>query len=452
MTSTWAPYSPSPSQPWNLSRAIHLHCRAEFRATWTELQRDLADGVEASVDRILTGKTRIDGQVEGFERLAEMIGDAAVGSGNAERLKAWWVYQMIFSPDPLAERLTLLWHNHFATSNQKVNDLALMRQQNELFREHGRGSFGALLRAVIKHPAMLIWLDADSNRKEHPNENLARELMELFTLGVGNYTETDVKEAARCLTGWTTIRGEFQVVPKNHDDGEKHILGKSGNFDGDQLLDLLLDHPAISERIAWRLCDLFFGENVATDDDRSALAAGLREHDLNIGWAVETILRSKLLYSEENLRTRIANPAQFVVGAIRALEQLNPPPSTLIIAEQLTRMGQDLFYPPNVFGWPGGREWINTRSLIARGNLGTALAQGELSSPRRPANLAPVLQRHAGSNDPRDWAVFLWQLFVGQSPDEDSLTPLLSTESTDHAEIARRMVANLLVMPALHLC
>ena len=156
--------------------------------------------------------------------MARTIGDAAVASGNPNRLKAWWLYRMLFSPDPLGERLTLMWHNHFATSNRKVQDLALMREQNDLLRQHARATFGELLHAVVKHPAMLVWLDADANRKGHPNENLARELMELFTLGVGNYTEDDVQAAARALTGWTVVGGRFGFRETRHDDGEKVFL------------------------------------------------------------------------------------------------------------------------------------------------------------------------------------------------------------------------------------
>jgi uncharacterized protein (DUF1800 family) len=293
--------------------------------------------------------------------MAHTIGDAAVASGNANRLKAWWLYRMLYSPDPLGERLTLLWHNHFATSNRKVQDLALMREQNELLRQHARAPFGELLRAVVKHPAMLVWLDADANRKGHPNENLARELLELFTLGIGNYTEADVQAAARALTGWAVINGRFAIREARHDTGEKSFLGERGSLDGDALLQALLAHPATAERLATRICGMFFGESVLNDSDRSALADGLRANDLNIGWAVETVLRSKLFFADANLRSRVAGPIEWTIGAVRALELTAPPPSTLLLAEWTTRMGQELFYPPNVGGWSGGRAWLGSR-------------------------------------------------------------------------------------------
>ncbi len=170
----WAPFSPTDERPWNLRRVVHLHRRAGFGATWRELERDLKDGPEPSLERVLAGRASVDGVPDKFEKTADLLGESAVASGDPARLKAWWVYRMLFGPDPLTERLTLFWHNHFATSNLKVENLAFMRRQNELFRQLGRGPFGELLTAVVHDAAMLIWLDAPSNRKGHPNENLAR--------------------------------------------------------------------------------------------------------------------------------------------------------------------------------------------------------------------------------------------------------------------------------------
>src|SRR5262245_41086458 len=186
---SWGRYEPSPDAPWDLRRVVHLHRRAGFAATWDELRRDLKAGPEASVGRLLQGKAREDAVPGDFESISGLLADAAVASNDPARLKAWWVYRMLFGPDPLGERLTLLWHDHFATSNLKVNDLAAMRRQNETFRRLARAPFGELLEAAVREPALLAWLDAPANRKGHPNENLARELMELFTLGVGHFGE-----------------------------------------------------------------------------------------------------------------------------------------------------------------------------------------------------------------------------------------------------------------------
>src|SRR5690242_2084781 len=166
----WAPYAPDQKSPWHLRRVVHLHRRAGFAATWGELQRDLKDGPRASIDRLLMGKARADGVPADFADVAALLARSA---GDPERLKAWWVYRMLFGPDPLTERLALLWHNHFATSIAKVREAGTMRRQNETFRKYAHAPFGELLGAVLRDPAMLIWLDAPANRKRHPNENLA---------------------------------------------------------------------------------------------------------------------------------------------------------------------------------------------------------------------------------------------------------------------------------------
>jgi hypothetical protein len=258
LADNWTPYTPEDKSPWNLRRVVHLHRRAGFAATWNEIERDLKDGPKVSVDRVLSGKAATEGVPEKFEEIAEeTLGPSAAASRDPARLKAWWVYRMMFGPDPLAERLALMWHNHFATSNLKVENLARMRAQNVAFRKLGRKHFAELLNAVIREPATLVWLDAPANRKGQPNENLARELMELFSMGIGNYTEADVKEAARALTGWTVVddekpEGGFAENEKGHDDGEKTILGKKGKWKGADLVRMVLENPATSKRIAGR--------------------------------------------------------------------------------------------------------------------------------------------------------------------------------------------------------
>lgn len=385
MTNPWQPYEPDEQSPWNRQRVVHLHRRAGIAATWQEIKRDLADGPEAAIERLLSGEARSKTAPADFELMSRTIGDAASGSGNIDRLKAWWAYRMVVSPDPLCERLTLLWHNHFATSNRKVQNVVSMHEQNELFRKHARGRFAELLAAVIKHPAMLVWLDADSNRRGSPNENLARELLELFTLGMGNYTESDVKEAARALTGWTVANGKPQFVAERHDDGEKEILGRRDRFTCDDLLRYLIDQPATSRRVAWRICGMFFGEGVVSDAALAELAAALKEHALDVDWAVGTVLRSRLFFSTANLRTRVLGPAEYVVGALHALALCQPLPSTLLLADWVARMGQDLFNPPNVGGWPEGRTWLTSRGVLARANYAAALVEGRLwNSANRP--------------------------------------------------------------------
>jgi len=392
----WAPYSATASDPWDLRRVVHLHRRAGFGATWPELERDLADGPEVAIDRILTGRSRTSGVPADFDRISSLIADAAVQSRDLFRLQAWWVYRLLFSPDPLGERLTLLWQNHFATSNEKVQDVRAMRRQNETHRRLARARFGELLAEAIREPALLLYLDAPANRKGRPNENLARELMELFTLGIGHYTESDVKAAARALTGWTSEGGELRESPGEHDDGEKTILGKTGRWSGSQLVAMLADQPATAHRLASRLCGLFMGEQAVDAPAVAALAVGLRDHHLDIGWGVETILRSQGFFASANIRTRVLGPAEFVIGACRTLLPVGPPPSTLSLAGWIRQLGQDLFNPPNVGGWPEGREWLTGKSFIARTKFAAALVDGRsigMPDPIDPSSMASALGR-----------------------------------------------------------
>jgi uncharacterized protein (DUF1800 family) len=343
-------------------------------------------------------------------RLAQRAADPA-------SLKALWLYRIYWGPDPLGERLTLLWHNHFATSNAKVDDVPVMRRQNDLFREHGRGPFSTLLKAVVHDPALLVWLDAPANRKGKPNENLGRELMELFTLGIGHYTERDVKDAARALTGWQVHRGAFRDQASDHAAGEKTILGHKGRWKGDDLVRLLLDHPATSRRLAWRLCEWLMGEKIVDSAALDALAAGLRRHDLNIAWGVETILRSRAFFAPANLGQRVLGPVELVVGVPRALECFDPPPSSLVLGEWSARLGQDLFYPPNVGGWKGGRSWLTTQTIIGRANFAAALVEGKLSAGRVPPDGLTLARRHGRGTDLEDVLTFIAELLTGISPD-----------------------------------
>jgi uncharacterized protein (DUF1800 family) len=449
--SFWAQYRPSADAPWNRRRVVHLHRRAGFAAIWPQIERDLRDGPEASIDRLLKGNARDISSPDEFQKTADQLADAAVASGDAGRLKAWWVYRMLFGADTLTERLALLWHNHFATSNLKLNDLDAMRQQNELLRRHARGPFGELLRAVVHDAALLRWLDADSNRKGRPNENLARELMELFTLGIGNFTEADVKEAARALTGWTLADGAFRHDPTRHDDGEKTILGRKGHWRGDNLVRMLLEHPATARRLAWRMCDLLMGEGTVTEAGLEALAEGLRRHDLDIGWAVETVLRSQTFFAPANLGGRVLGPVEYVVGAARALEVSDPPPSSLVLADWMARLGLDLFYPPNVGGWPTGRGWISPHTMIGRANFAAALVDGGLGGAARPFDALALPKRHGRKDDLESIIAFYAELLLGEWPGaawQEQLMTSLGSTARATPQTLRRAVALIVASPA----
>jgi uncharacterized protein (DUF1800 family) len=450
----WAPYVPDEKVPWDLRRVVHLHRRAGFAATWTEIQRDLKDGPKASIDRLLAGRVYGEVTPADFARAADLLGTAAGDSGDPMRLRAWWVYRMLFGPDPLGERLILLWHNHFATSNLKVDDLAAMRRQNELFRKYARAPFSELLGAVLRDPALLVWLDAPANRKGHPNENLARELMELFTLGIGHYTETDVKEAARALTGWSIKDDAFAEVGATHDPGDKTILGKKGRWKAPDLARILLEHPATAHRIAFRICQLLLGEQALPVADLDALAEGLRRRDLDVGWAVETVLRSRLFFADDQIGNRVLAPVEYVVGAARALELFEPPANTLILAEWVTRLGQELFYPPNVGGWPGGRAWLTSRSLIARVNFATNIVSGQRGGRAEPLDALGLARRRGQGRDRESVIGFFSRLLLGREPSpawRERLLVSLDSTAQEEAEIARRIVSRILAMPEAQL-
>ena len=368
----WSAYTPTPDQPWDRARVAHLHRRAGFQASWDRLERDLADGPDAAIGRLLEGEpTALDGQpATQFERAMDVLAAESAASGSLPRLQAAWIYRMILTPHPLRERMARFWHGHFATSNAKVNNLKLMNRQLALFRSQGLAGFKELLAEVGRDPAMLSFLDSTTNRKAHPNENYAREVMELFSLGRGNYSETDVKEAARAFTGRFVQGDRFRKVEAQYDTEIKRILGKEGVLDGDSVVDILVAQPACARFLALKLYRLFVNEfDTPEPAFLEPVAVRLRESGYQIQAAVEMVLRSRTFHATANQASKVRSPVELAVGTVRALEILNPCPSPESIAAACTRMGEALYAPPNVAGWPGGTEWINTASSLERANL-----------------------------------------------------------------------------------
>jgi uncharacterized protein (DUF1800 family) len=298
-------------------------------------------------------------------------------------IRAWWLTEMVVTASPLTERMTLFWHNHFVSGQPKVRVSRLMYRQNVTLRAHALGNFGALLHAIARDPAMLVYLDGVRNRRGAPNENFAREVMELFTLGEGHYTEKDVKEAARAFTGWSLDRatGEYVFRPALHDYGVKTVLGKTGRFDGDEVLDLLLARPETSEHVTAKL----WREFVSTDADPAEVrrvAARFRESAYDIRVALSEILTSDAFYASGNRGTLVKSPVELVVGTVRAFDL--PPERALAFAYAAAGMGQTLLSPPNVKGWPGGDTWINTTTLLARKQFVDRLTRAD-DPPMPPA-------------------------------------------------------------------
>ena len=295
---------------------------------------------------------------------------------HAFQLREWWFREMLTTPSPLAEKMTLFWHNHFATSQQKVRFTPLMYRQNVLQRRNALGNFGTLLREMSRDPAMLIYLDGANSRKEQPNENFAREVMELFTLGEGNYSEKDIKEAARAFTGWSVDResGDFMFRRGIHDYGNKTVLGKTGNFDGDQVIDVLLRKPEAAQFITRKLWKEFIS---TTPDEREVarLAVVFRDSGYNIAKLMRAMLSADAFYAPENRAALIKSPVEFVVGTMKTFEIDTPNLRPFVIASAL--LGQNVFSPPNVKGWPGGESWINSTTLLGRKQLLDRLFKNE---------------------------------------------------------------------------
>ncbi len=295
-------------------------------------------------------------------------------------LQHWWLARMAAGEHALQEKLTLFWHGHFATSVLKVKEPHLMWRQNDLFRRLGAGRWPVLLSEVTRDPAMLIWLDQAQSRPNHPNENYARELMELFALGEGIYTEQDVTEAARALTGLTLDRERLEPAERRRlrDAGSKTILGKTGNLDASDLLQLIADHPQSARFITARLWTFFAGVplEAALHD---ALAAEFRRHGGEFRPLLRTLFLSEEFYAPNVQRQQIKSPVQLLVQACRQLERPLPPP--LLCVQIQRNLGQELFNPPNVKGWDGGAAWINTNTLLNRHNLALLLVTGENSLP-----------------------------------------------------------------------
>jgi uncharacterized protein (DUF1800 family) len=320
--------------------------------------------------------------------------------------------------------MTLFWHNHFATSLAKVKSPALMKQQNLLLRKHALGKFGTLLLEMSKDPAMLVWLDSNSNVKAHPNENYAREVMELFSLGVGNYTEPDVREAARAFTGWHTSGDRFSFNRLQHDDGPKTVLGRAGAWDGGDVIRIVLEQPAASRFLVRKLYRHFIGEGEPPPDRLlEPLAERFRRSDYDVADLMGTLLRSRHFFSEHAYRQRIKSPAEYVAGMFRSFgvkpEGEGITADGFALPAPLDGMGQTLFAPPNVKGWDGGPAWLNTATLLARHNFAWKFLQEAPGALGAHVNPTGLVRQHAGEADYAGQVDFLLDLLL--QPDRAEL-------------------------------
>ncbi len=308
----------------------------------------------------------------------------------ARELRNWWVEEMLVTDQPFVERMVLFWHNHFTSSLQKVTFTPAVYRQNLLFRRHALGNFATLLHAVAKDPAMLLYLDGAQSKAGQPNENFARELLELFTLGEGHYSEADIKAAARAFTGWGINRetGAFQVHLALHDKGEKTFFGRTGNFTGDDILSMILEKPGVSEWIAGKLWREFVSLK-ADEGEIKRLAAIFREARYEMKPLLRALFLTPAFRDQANRGGLIKSPIELVVGTVRLLGL--PVPEKTRLVRALQSIGQVPFDPPNVKGWPGGEAWITTNTLLMRQQILRRIVEATTVAPMGgPMTMAPA--------------------------------------------------------------
>jgi uncharacterized protein (DUF1800 family) len=414
----WEPYRPSAKSPWDLRKVGHLYRRAAFGANWAELQAGLNAGCDETIDAVLKGHPDQASLDEQTRQMAHTVGDA----NNGKQASAWWLYRMLYSRQPLREKMTLFWHNHFATSNAKVNNAGFMLGQYELMYRHALGSFQDLLQEMSKDPAMMVWLDISQSKKAMPNENYARELMELFSLGLGNYTEKDIREAARAFTGWEIRERKAAFDARQHDEGDKAVLGQKGKWRETDIARICLEQASAPYFVAGKVVRFLVSETMpVTRELLEPLAVQFRKDGYHIGRLVETVLRSNLFFSPEAYRARVKPPVDFTLGIVRGLEGRI---GTTALAQSLEELGQNLFYPPSVKGWDGGAAWLNGQTLLFRQNLALGLTSTEDNRFGRRTDPAVLVRKYDLKSDEETVDFFL-KLFLDSEVSAESRNQLL---------------------------
>jgi uncharacterized protein (DUF1800 family) len=361
----------------------------------------------------------------------------------ATELRAWWYREMAATPSPLTEHMTLFWSNHFTSSLQKVRWPQFIYRQNVLLRREALGNFATLLHDIAHDPAMIVYLDNATNHKGKPNENFARELLELFTLGEGHYTERDIKEAARAFTGWSIDRetGAFRFYPRLHDDGEKTFMGVAGRLDGDDVIDIVLRQPRTAEHIAEKMWREFVSDTPNRDEIR-AIADRFRASNYDIKTLLAAVLTTPSFRGMANRGVLVKSPVELMVGTMRLFDAGAVDGETL--ARIGRRLGQDLMNPPNVKGWPGGVAWITADTLLVRQQLLTRVAAGQ-------GMMVPG-KRMAGQGDGLDgWLKSLPPDLRDRQNLTNLLVPIKPVTPPAHDTDPERFVAQLLLDPAYEL-
>jgi uncharacterized protein (DUF1800 family) len=396
------------------SRIAHLYRRAGFGARPDELDAAATAGYEATVDRLLdfaAPDPGVDGMappaVTPYAAPGDSVpADQRVAAQQAAQqqlrqqvvdVSTWWLDRMVAAQNPLREKLTLFWHGHFATSVQKVKDAELMLAQNQTFRTLGAGNFETLAKAVAGGPALMVYLDSNQNRKASPNENMSRELLELFTVGIGNYSEDDVKNGARGLTGllFNRLTGNVTLNKAQHDDGVKTYLGNTGAFTPDDIVHLAVSSPASAPYITSKIWSHFARPGKPDDPVVKELTPGFAR-DLDVSKLLRAVFLHPEFVTAASRTGLVKQPIEYVAGTLRALGQ-KPSDAKAVLAE-LVALGQEPFTPPDVGGWPQNTYWLNTSFSLSRLRFASAVAQkanvaalAKASAPDRPAAAAALL-------------------------------------------------------------
>lgn len=406
----------TPGFEWNFRTAAHLLNRAGFGGSLAEIDALLQAGPEQAVIQLINLAASFDslppmhfgdlsgsykGNLRDFKReMQGLSGEQKRAYFEIHRLaqeakfgelKLWWLDRIVRTRRPLEEKMTLFFHGLFVSGNASVKNTYHLYLQNQLFRKHAVGNLQELVLAISKDPAMLEYLNNNENKKAHPNENYARELMELFTLGIGNYTEQDIKESARAFTGWSFLGETYVFNPFDHDNGTKTFLGHTGNWDGADIVRIIFEQPACARYFAMRLVRFFGVDDPLSPENApvttpmiDALAAHLRGNHFELVPTLMALFSSRWFYSQDVMRRQIKSPVQLVAGAMRQLSVNLSQPAP--VDNSLKLMSQELFNPPNVKGWDGGRSWISTSTLFARYNLPAYLVTGRLPAGGKQAD------------------------------------------------------------------
>lgn len=431
-----SPWSPSAGDLWDRDKASHLLRRAGFEPSHAEREVALQTGLDATVETLLAD-TADDPRHDEIDSLAPTI--ARRDAQGVVQLRGWWLARAVRTRRPFHARLGHFWHNHFATSNTKVRNAAMMLQQIRTIEAHATGPFDQFMLAMAQDPAMIVWLDGDRNERGRPNENFARELFELFTLGVGHYAEQDIREAARAFTGWGQRHGRFRFSPAAHDSRPKSVLGVSGDLDGADVVRIAVEHPSCAEFLSRKLLREFLTPN-PSPELVSGFANTLGDAGMHTGRALATLFRSHAMFDPAVRRARIKSPVEFVVGLSRSWD-LSVREGA--VTADVAAMGQPLLEPPSVKGWDGHRDWINSASMLLRISAAQRASTGFLDADRWCQDL--------NLRTPAQAAAFAAEVMLDAKPPAGAI----ERASASHAgpqEALRATVALLAATPEYQLC